>query len=56
MCQFFLQQLIGAVEKLEAAMDSWDVTCTVSITHERGAVCFEIQQAAVEKGRNEVER
>ena len=36
--QSFLQQLIGAVEELEAAMDSEDVTCAASVIHRRGAV------------------
>ena len=44
--QSFLQQLIGAVKKPEAAMDSEDVTCAVSIIYRRGAILFKILEAA----------
>ena len=50
----FLQQRIGAVEDLEATIDSEDVTCAVSIIYEPGVLCFEIQEPAVETNRKEV--
>ena len=49
--QFSEQQLISAVEELDAAMDN-DVTCAVSILHEPAAVCFKMQEAVVETDLN----
>ena len=56
MCPIFLQRLVVAIDDLEAAMESEDVTCVFSIIHRRGEVCFKIQEAAVESDRKEVER
>ena len=45
--QSFLQQLIGAVEELEATMDNDDVTCAVSIIHRRRVAYWRPQEDAV---------
>ena len=41
---------------MEAAIDSEDVTCAVSIIRGRGKAWFKIQEAAAEKDRKEEEQ
>ena len=53
LCSVLSAKPIGAVEELEAVIDSADVTCTVSIIRGRGTACFKIQEAVVEKDRKE---
>ena len=49
-----LHQLVGAVEELEAAIDSEDAMCAVSIIRGRGTGCVKIQ-AVVKTGPKEAE-
>ena len=46
----------GAVEELEVAIDSKDVTCAVSNIRERQIMCTKIQEVALETDHLEVER
>ena len=53
-----LHRVIGAVEELKVAIDGEEeyVTCAVSFIRGRGAVCVEIQEAAVETYRKKAEQ